>query len=106
MAIADKTKNNISFLSIFLTRLLFFLRKTISQAINSTTTVLIAVANVESTFAIPILANIEVKEANIAYKKQYINHLLESTVLSLLFFSIIRNMPTEIKKVDINLICK
>jgi len=54
---------------------LHYLIKTISHAISTTTIVLTAVARLELTPSIPILAKIEVSAANIADKIAKINHI-------------------------------
>lgn len=51
---------------------------TIIHAIKTTTIVLISVAKFESTFSIPILANIDVNDANIAESRAKINHIFKS----------------------------
>lgn len=54
--------------------------KTIPQAIRRTTTVLTAVARLESTPSIPTFANIEVAAANTAERIAYVSYMFFFTV--------------------------
>lgn len=64
VASPDKIKNTQLFFPISLMPVCAFVRKTIPHAITGTTNVRIAVARLEFTPSIPILASIDVRAAN------------------------------------------
>lgn len=81
----------------------FFFVKTIPHVMTKTTPVRIAVPKLDSTFSIPIFANIEVSAAKTAERIAYMSQVQEvGSVFVPLFFWIIRIVPVNIEAMQIS----
>lgn len=80
MAKPDKMRKSQLFLLMLTISVWLLVKKTMSQAIRMTTTVRIAVARLDGTPSIPILAKIDVRAAKIADKSAKKNHMATSSL--------------------------